>query len=458
MNINNVNSVYLIGIGGIGMSALARYFNFMKVSVYGYDKTETKLTQQLETEGIQVNYDDRKEAIPESIQQLTSEELMVIYTPAISETNQLISWFKSKDFSLYKRSEVLGLITKNSKTIAVAGTHGKTTTSSILAHLLHSSGYGCNAFLGGITSNYGSNFLFSSANAITVVEADEFDRSFLTLSPDIAVITSMDADHLDIYGAHEELKEGLQLFANLVSTDGTIYLHEDLEAIDSGASQKRYGLSKSVFASSNEVKNSGKWTNTFNIGGKEIKDIDFRMPGEHNLQNALVASAICSELGMSANSIKKGLESFKGIKRRFEYHIENKQLVYIDDYAHHPTELNATISAVKAHYPSKKITGIFQPHLFSRTRDFMSEFAQSLAELDEIYLLDIYPAREDPIEGVDSQSLLDKIPNPSKKLVDKIGLLKVLEAESLDVLLTLGAGDIDQLIHPICNKLNKTLI
>lgn len=458
MNINKAHSVYLVGIGGIGMSALARYFNFMKVPVSGYDKTKTPLTQQLEKEGIQINYEDRIEAIPESIQQLNSEELLVIFTPAIAKTNQQISWFNSKGITLYKRSEVLGFITQNSKTIAVAGTHGKTTTSSILAHLLHSSGHGCNAFLGGITANYGSNFLFSSANAITVVEADEFDRSFLTLSPDLAVITSMDADHLDVYGAHEELKEGFQLFANLVSAEGTIYLHEDLEHLESEATQKRYGLSKNVYASSNEDSSSGKWISNFNIGGKEIKDIDFRMPGKHNLQNALVASAICLELGLSSDAIKKGLESFKGIKRRFEYHIENEQLVYIDDYAHHPTELKATISAVKTRYPNKKITGIFQPHLFSRTRDFMSEFAESLTELDEIYLLDIYPAREEPIEGVDSQSLLDKIPNPSKKLVDKIGLLEMLQAESLDVLLTLGAGNIDQLVQPICNKLNKALV
>lgn len=457
MNMKNLQRVYFIGIGGIGMSALARYFKLLGKEVHGYDRTSTPLTQALEREGMVIQYDTSTEHIAKAYHQAHSETL-IVYTPAIPADQAIMKFFKAHGHQLHKRSAVLGFITDESKTVAIAGTHGKTTTSSILAHTLHSTGHGCNAFLGGITANYGSNFLFSGEQATTVVEADEFDRSFLTLNPYLSVITSMDADHLDIYGDANEFQEGFRLFAQKNTSEGKVFLHDSLPAVLTNSEQERYGLNEASFASAMIDRDEhGAYLN-FSIGDVKIEKIRFAMPGEHNACNALAAASVCLELGLTGAEIKQGLESFKGIKRRFETHINREDLVYIDDYAHHPTELTATIKAVKNHYPDRKVTGVFQPHLFSRTRDFADDFAKSLNLLDEIILLEIYPAREKPIEGVDSQWLLDKISNPQKKRVNKERLLQNLDVESLDVLLTLGAGDIDTLVQPLINKLKDKAV
>ena len=457
MNLKNLKRVYFIGIGGIGMSALARYFKFLGKEVHGYDRTSTLLTEELVQEGMVIQYDASPQHITKAYHQGNSETL-VVYTPAIPTDHPLMTFFKEGEHNLYKRSAVLGLITKESKTVAIAGTHGKTTTSSILAHTLHSNGHGCNAFLGGITVNYESNFLFSGEHAMTVVEADEFDRSFLTLNPYLSVITSMDADHLDVYGNVEEFEEGFRLFAQKNAVEGVVFFHDSLPQVHTRSKQQRYGHQDSSFASvMNERDEYGAYLN-FIIGDVRIEKIRFQMPGEHNASNALAAACVCLELGLTKSEIKQGLESFKGIKRRFEIHINREDLVYIDDYAHHPTEITATIKAVKHHYPKRKVTGVFQPHLFTRTKDFADEFAKSLEVLDEIILLEIYPAREKPIEGIDSQWLLDKISNPQKKRVNKERLLQNMDVESLDVLLTLGAGDIDTLVQPLINKLKDNAV
>lgn len=457
MNLKNLQRVYFIGIGGIGMSALARYFKLLGKEVHGYDRTSTPLTQALEREGMVIQYNTSTDHIAKAYHPANTKTL-IVYTPAIPADQDLMKFFSERGHQLHKRSTVLGFITQESKTVAVAGTHGKTTTSSILAHTLHSTGHGCNAFLGGITANYGSNFLFAGEHATTVVEADEFDRSFLTLNPHLSVITSMDADHLDIYGDAKEFEEGFRLFAQKNASDGIVFVHDSLPELATQADQNRYGFQNSSFASAMMDRDEhGAYLN-FSIGDVNIEKIRFAMPGEHNACNALAAASVCLKLGLSGAEIKQGLESFKGIKRRFETHINRADLVYIDDYAHHPTELTATIKAVKNHYPNRKVTGVFQPHLFTRTRDFADDFAKSLNLLDKIILLEIYPAREKPIEGVDSQWLLDKISNPQKKRINKERLLQSLDVESLDVLLTLGAGDIDTLVQPLINKLKDKTV
>lgn len=450
MNLSQFHSVYLIGIGGIGMSALARFFHLKGCTVSGYDRTETPLTKQLVAEGIQVHYQDDPEAIPVGIREGDKESTLVIYTPAVPSSHRELTWFRDTGFSVEKRSKVLGWITESYTTLAVAGTHGKTTTSSILAHILHTSGHGCNAFLGGITANFNSNLLYSAESDLMVVEADEYDRSFLALSPTIAVITSMDADHLDIYGDASSLTHTYSEFANCVKEEGRVLLHEDLPEIDTAAKTLRYGIgNENNYRYTSARLQNDEWVFDIIGNGIEISNIQFALPGAHNQQNATAAAAMAHIAGANADEIKKGLESFKGVSRRFEYHINNPDLVFIDDYAHHPSELKAAISAARERHPGRKLTGIFQPHLFSRTRDFADEFAESLERLDSIILLDIYPAREEPIHGVDSQWLLNKIKSPHKKCVAYSRLLLELQKENLDVLMTLGAGDIDQLVQPI---------
>ncbi len=456
MNLKDIEVYYFLGIGGIGMSALARYFRSQGKEVMGYDRTSTALTTELELEGIPVHFDDTILEIPNIIKLTEKSKVIVVYTPAIPADSNELNWFKENEFSLMKRSQVLGLITENSKTIAVAGTHGKTTTSAMIAHILTHSGLGCNAFLGGITTNYKSNLLLSPQAEWTVVEADEYDRSFLTLSPTLSVITSMDADHLDIYGSHEYMIESFNLFAQKLKIGGVLMCKAGLpltdDKIDMGVAIYSYTLNGSADFRGRDINiEDGRYFFTFQSPESKWENLELGLPGRHNVENAVAACAIAMECGITEEQVRAALSSFLGVKRRFEYHIRRDDLVMIDDYAHHPEELRACLSSVRELYPDLKVTGVFQPHLFSRTRDFADDFAKSLELLDEVILLPIYPARELPIPGIDSQMLLDKISGRPKILVQKSDLLAELRSKPREVIVMLGAGDIDALV-PIVAK------
>jgi len=464
LKIDRLTHIYFIGIGGIGMSALARYFKSLGMTVAGYDKTPTTLTSDLESEGIRISFNDSIESIP---QEFTADKgnagrILVVYTPAVPKDHKGLSFFKSMNIPVKKRAEVLGMITADTFTVAVAGTHGKTTTSSIIAHLLTHAGLNCTAFLGGITKNYNSNYLPGKPSAgagIVVVEADEYDRSFLTLSPDLSVITSMDADHLDIYGDKNYMEDSYRMFAAKLKPSGKLFFRLGLPLSDMNLVSSSYSVEgESDFSAVNMRIDDHRyyfdWTDNKNI----IKDLTSDLPGWHNVQNSVVSVAIAKHLGVSDEQIKEGLRSYTGVKRRFDVQIRTNSMVYIDDYAHHPEELKACISSVRALYPGKKILGIFQPHLFSRTRDFVDGFAQSLSLLDDLLLMDIYPARELAIEGVDSTIILDKMTLESRSICKKEDVLKELEDKKFDILLTLGAGDIDQLVAPIKKYLSSTYI
>ncbi|MBL4593558.1 MAG: UDP-N-acetylmuramate--L-alanine ligase, partial [Flavobacteriales bacterium] len=406
MNIKNLHTVYFLGVGGIGMSAIARYFNSLDCKVLGYDKTKTVLTEQLESEGISIHYNEDIKQIPEAVKQ-QEEGTLVIYTPAIPKGNVEFQYLKEQGVKLYKRSEVLGLISENYFTIAIAGTHGKTTTSSIIAHILNECGINCIAFLGGISLNFNSNLLLNENPTTLVVEADEYDRSFLTLSPDIALITSIDADHLDVYGDKDEMKNAYSEFVGKIKREGELISKQgclDVLDIRSDIKTTSYSISgEASISASNVVIKEGSYYVDIDNKRYITKDIKIGLPGIHNVENAVGAFAIADKLGLDQYQIKEALGTYKGVQRRFETHIKTNDIVYIDDYAHHPAELEMCINSVKGLYPGKKITGIFQPHLYSRTRDFIDEFATSLSLLDELLLLDIYPARELPIEGVTSE-------------------------------------------------------
>lgn len=442
MNLNSLHSVYFIGIGGIGMSALARYFHINQKHVAGYDKTQTDITNNLVTLGIDISFVDNIEKIPSSF--LKKDETLVIYTPAIPANHSELNYFKSNGYNVLKRSEVLGLITKNTFCLAVAGTHGKTTTTSILGHLMYECNVPLTAFLGGISENYNSNLILSGSE-VSVVEADEFDRSFLTLSPDMACITSMDADHLDIYGEADALKESFVAFSKKLKTDGKLFIKNGLPL--KGIT---YGIEDDSDYSAHNIKiKNGSYVFDVKTPKTVLKDIQFNLPGRHNLSNALIALAMAVEYGCPHRQLAKALASYKGVNRRFTYHIKTEELVFIDDYAHHPEEINAVHQAVREVYPNKKILAIFQPHLFSRTRDFIDDFAASLSQFDDIILLDIYPAREVPIQGVTSAWLLSKISNENKRLVSKEELLSAIRFSDAQVILTLGAGDIGEQVKHI---------
>ncbi|RDC56253.1 UDP-N-acetylmuramate--L-alanine ligase [Pedobacter chinensis] len=450
MELGKINRVFFVGIGGIGMSALARYFAKRGQVVCGYDKTRTKLTETLEQEGILITYLDESAALPCAFLD-HHDDTLVVYTPAIPKDLKILNHFKDKGFSLKKRSEVLGIISQGMFCIGIAGTHGKTTTSSIVAHILKDTGYDCTAFLGGITSNYNSNVLFGQ-NDVVVVEADEYDRSFLTLHSDIAVVTSMDADHLDIYGDKSHLEESFRLYAGQLKENGTLYVHEGLSLSD-GIS---YAASSTATAKAENLRVEGsKFVFDYSDDSTEIKDISLMLPGKHNVENTTVAIAIALKLGIDAEKIKEAVANFKGVKRRFEYIVNNDNQIYIDDYAHHPEELKACFDAVRQLYPDKKLTVIFQPHLFTRTRDFADEFAKVLSTADEMLLLEIYPARELPLEGVNSQFLLDKITLENKKICGKDFVVQHVKDTKPELILTVGAGDIDTIIEPIKNILNN---
>jgi UDP-N-acetylmuramate--alanine ligase len=446
MNIDRIKNIYLIGIGGIGMSGLARYFHHLGYFVNGYDKTETTLTSELKTEGISIVFEDSENLVPATFIK-NIEETLVIYTPAVPKDSTIVQAFKNSGHILHKRSEVLGFLSSSKFTIAIAGTHGKTTTSTLVAHILKDSGFDCSAFLGGISINYNSNVLFSSNN-IMVVEADEFDRSFLTLHPDIAVVTSMDADHLDIYGDHQQLIDSFKLFIDQVKVGGTCIIYDglDLEATSF------YSISNEadIYASNIRIID-GDFYFDYHNREEAIKDILLGIPGRHNVSNAVAAIAAAKVCGVPDDAIKSALASFKGIKRRFQYLVKNQSHVYIDDYAHHPTELEACFEAVKSIYPDRKLTVLFQPHLFSRTQDFADDFAKVLSSdgIDKLILLPIYPAREKPIDGVSSDWLLDKINLANKELLTADDAFEYIKEIRPELILTVGAGDIDRLVKPI---------
>ena len=451
MNLKEVKYVFLLGIGGIGMSALARYFNAAGMKVAGYDKTKSTLTDALESEGISITFKEEIDMLPDFVKDLEyKNQTLIIYTPAIPKDHKQYNYILSQGHQVVKRSVVLGWLTNDTFTIAVAGTHGKTTTATIITHLLKTAGVNCTAFLGGISTNYGSNFIAGDYNStikpIIIVEADEFDRSFLTLHPDIAVITSMDADHLDIYGEKKYLEESYQLFAKQLKPEGKLIAKAGLP-LDPDNRLLSYSIyTKAAYAATNITVADYQYKFDINTPSGNYLNWKLGMPGRHNIENAVAAIAVAMNINIGPEQIQKALLSFKGVKRRFEFQINNSECIFIDDYAHHPEELRAAISSVKELYIDKKVMGIFQPHLYSRTRDFAEAFSASLSLLDAVILLDIYPAREVPIEGVNSEMILKNITIKDKQLATKEELLTIIKERKPEVLLTLGAGDIDQLV------------
>ena len=453
MSLKEYKNIYFVGIAGIGMSALARYFNNKNVNIFGYDRVKSSLCIELENEGMKIHYTEDTNQI--SVQK---EDTLVIYTPAIPSENTELSYFVRNNYIVMKRSEVLGKITEDHFTIAISGTHGKTTTSTMIAHILHDSGMDCTAFLGGVSTNYNSNLIFGTEKSVVVVEADEFDRSFLTLNPDVAVITSVDADHLDIYQNKERLISAFSDFTNKIKSGGTLFLEEniDISIVNrDDISVLKYGLSVSSDCKGTDIYSDTK-TMKFQVecNGNTFDDLRLNMGGVYNVMNAVASVSVANLLEIDSSKIVDGINTFMGIRRRFETHISSDNLVFIDDYAHHPKEVTESINAVKQMYPERKITVVFQPHLHSRTKDFMNEFANALSLADELILLDIYGAREKEIEGVSSQILLNKCTSTKKELSALDSIVEKIADKEIDVLLTLGAGDISTIIEPLRLRLS----
>ena len=449
--LNQITKIYFIGIGGIGMSALARYFKAKGCEVCGYDRNETALTRNLVSEGIAVHFTDDVSAIPQSYK-TDKDSVLVVYTPAIPASHSELQWFRSNDYLMMKRSEVLGLISKTKETIAVAGTHGKTSVSTMIAHLLTAADVGCDAFLGGISKNYKSNLLLFEGSRYVVAEADEYDRSFLRLYPHIAVVTAMDADHLDIYGTHGAMKEAFAQFASQITHSGMLLIKHGLSLqVSDDVHVFTYSLDncEADFYAENIRMEGDRYLFTLHTPRGTIHDVHPGVPGLVNVENGVAASAVACLLNADSEKIKAGIASFEGINRRFDFRVRTDNVVYIDDYAHHPEELRFAIESVRQLYPNRHITGIFQPHLFTRTRDFADGFAESLSMLDSLILLNIYPAREEPIEGVTSRIIFDKVIIDDKILCPKSDVVNILKNRKIDVLLTLGAGDIDTLVNNI---------
>jgi UDP-N-acetylmuramate--alanine ligase len=481
MNFKDIRQAYFLGIGGIGMSAIARYFHSMGIQVMGYDKTETPLTKELVSEGIRIHYEDMGAKV--STFQLNPQSCLVVLTPAIPKDHQEWKWLVENNFTIMKRSQVLGVITDVYKTIGVAGTHGKTTTSTLVAHILKQSHVDCAAFLGGISTNYHTNLLLhkeespqsevrgpklnvdsetengkqKTENSFMVVEADEFDRSFLTLHPYIAIITSTDADHLDIYGEHAQLKKSFLDYASQRKPNGFLIVKKRLDILpEIQGSYLTYSATEQADVYAHSIQIIGdEYSFDLHFKGTEIHNLKLGIPGLHNVENAVAASAACLLAGVTEAELRAALAGFNGVKRRFEYIIKRPDFVYIDDYAHHPEELRAIISSVKDMYPGKKIVAAFQPHLYSRTRDFVDGFAESLSLLDNVVLLDIYPARELPMEGVTSGIIFDRMTSGNKILCSKKEAVAILKQQQPDILLTLGAGDIDQLVPVLKQEMSN---
>jgi UDP-N-acetylmuramate--alanine ligase len=460
VKLDQYHKIYFLGIGGIGMSALARWFHRKGLQVSGYDRTPTLLTDELKREGIPVHFDDNVANIPKEILE-GKETTLIIYTPAVPKEHKELDYLKKLEYTMMKRSEVLGLIARGHKTIAVAGTHGKTTTSSMIAHILKEAGKNMVAFLGGVTTNYESNLIMHgepALNTIVVAEADEFDRSFLQLFPDIAVVTSADPDHLDIYGDHNHLIHSFQDFIRQIKSDGVLIIHESVADKLAGGithiSKHTYGMSRGQFFAGNITARSGFFE--FDLHGfAEIEKIVLGVPGFHNVENAIAASVAASLCGVELSQVRQALATFRGVRRRFEFIIRSNRVVFIDDYAHHPVEIEAFLKSVRAMYPARKLTVVFQPHLYTRTRDFAWEFARSLSLADELILMDIYPARELPIPGVDADMIFTNVTCKVKLRCTKETLMEVLAGLDLDVIATVGAGDIDTFVVPVKEMLEK---
>ncbi|MGL2995301.1 UDP-N-acetylmuramate--L-alanine ligase [Flavobacterium sp. TSSA_36] len=448
MNLTQIKNVYFIGIGGIGMSALARYFKNIGKEVSGYDKTPSILTNELIANGIEIHFEDDIALIPNNFKQ---ENTLIIVTPAVPKAHLEWNYFLENKFIVKKRAEVLGIITKDTFTFAVAGTHGKTTTSSILGHILYKSGADVTAFIGGIVENYNSN-LIGSGKTITVVEADEFDRSFLHLHPDIACVTSMDADHLDIYGTSEAIEDSFREFADKVSDKSKLFITNELELEGVVCAINEEAEFKAINVRIEEA----SYVFDVQTPTELISSLRFGLPGRHNLMNALMALSMAKTYGISNEAIAQGLATFRGIRRRFSYQIKKPGFVYIDDYAHHPTEINSVHQAVRELYPGQKIVAVFQPHLFSRTKDFADDFAKSLSQFDAVLLLEIYPARELPMEGITSQWLLDKMTLQDKKRIEKEQLIAAIQESNASVVVTIGAGDLGEMVPTIKKALDET--
>ena len=447
MNLDSIRKIYFIGIGGIGMSALAKYFFNKNLIVSGYDKTQTNITDSLISLGIKIVFKDSNDLIDKEF--LDSKGTLVVVTPAIPITNKILNYFKSSGFKVMKRAEVLGLITNNSKCLAIAGTHGKTTTTAILTHLMFECDQKFTSFIGGISENYNSNFI-DNGHEYTIVEADEYDRSFLCLAPDIACITSIDADHLDIYGDESNLNNAFSEFSKLIPSKNKLFVHSNIDF--PGIS---YGINTSSdYCAQNISIENGVYNFDLKAPNTIFKGLKFSIPGKHNLSNAVAAFAMALESGCNEINLRSALETYKGVKRRFSYKLKTDDLIFIDDYAHHPKEIDVVWEAVNEIYPNKKTTAVFQPHLYSRTKDFADDFAVSLSKFDTVLLLDIYPAREIPIHGVTSTWLLEKITSRRKKLVTKDNLFKAIIAEDNPILITMGAGDIEVEV----DKLTKNLL
>ena len=451
MNLKDIKKVYFLGIGGIGMSALARYFKSLGADVSGYDKTSTALTDQLIEEGIKVIFEDNVDLMPKELD-------IVIYTPAIPKDHKGFNYYKDNNYNLKKRSEILGIISADKFSICVAGSHGKTTVSAMIAHILTQSGYGCSAFLGGIATNYNSNYI-QHDNDVVVIEADEFDRSFHRLAPDMGVITAIDTDHLDIYGSKEKIEDAFVEFTEKIAEDGFLVIkhgtgiEDRLPSLDT-AFYSLMDTSADVHCSKYWIVDGG-YVFTIKYYDKEYIGFRLNIGGFHNIENAIAAFIIAKELKISNDHIKAALASFKGIKRRFEMIVNTDKVVYIDDYAHHPEEIRVFLESVREIYPDRKITAIFQPHLFSRTKDLAAGFAEQLSIADEVILLDIYPAREQPMEGVTSDLIFSKLTSKERSNIKKEDLLNVLKDKKLEVVVTIGAGDIDKLVQPIKELLSK---
>lgn len=457
MNFKDIHNVYFIGIGGIGMSALARYFNSQGKKVSGYDKTETLLTKNLSDEGVDVHYADKG---LDALFGFDKKNTLVVYTPAIPVDFKELDAFKGAGFNVIKRAKALGVISAEFETYAVAGTHGKTTTSAILAHVLYQTPEKCNAFIGGITANYNSNCIIDENSKRVVVEADEFDRSFLQLKPNFAIVTTMDSDHLDIYGDGEHLQESFNEFINLVNRNGHVWLQADLDVtkftFNKGLRVNTYGfVDKADWKGENLRYENGHFYFDIVTENRRYDKVEFGLPGKHNAENALAVFALCVTNGIQEEVVRNAFQTFKGVKRRFDFHIRRDDLIVIDDYAHHPTEITAFLSSIKTIYPNRRLTTVFQPHLFSRTRDFMDEFASALELTDELFLLDIYPAREQPIDGITSRVLLDKININHKYISTKETIVGDLNKTKKELIVIVGAGDIDTCIQPIIANFTK---
>lgn len=457
MDVNTLKSVYFIGAGGIGMSALVRYFLSKGKKVGGYDRTPSELTMKLIEEGADIHYEEAPEKIPAEFKD--PESTLVVYTAAMPEDHILLQYFRKHGFTIYKRAQVLGMLTRSSKGLCAAGTHGKTTTSTMTAHLLHQSQVGCDAFLGGISKNYGTNLLLSDNSAYVVIEADEFDRSFHWLSPYATIITSTDADHLDIYGTEEAYLESFNHYTSLIQPGGTLVVREGIRLqprLQEGVRLYTYSSESGDFHAENIRIGGGEIIFDYVSPLGNISDVQLGVPVAINIENGIAAMALAQLSGVSNEEIKTGMASFRGVDRRFDFKIKTDKVVYLSDYAHHPEEIKQSILSMRALYGDKKLTGIFQPHLYTRTRDFYQEFAESLSLLDEVILTDIYPARELPIEGVSSQLIYDNLrPDIDKILCTKEEVIDILKKKEIEVLMTLGAGDIENYAPQICEILNE---